>query len=94
MSRFLLVGVRGGTPAPVPEVLEERLDEEEECFLGGDESKSSGCKEGNPAAILAEDPFLALLDGVGRSSLSSEAIDPSRSDEDTCLDFLDLSSLT
>lgn len=80
-------------PSPVPEVLEERFDEEEEYFLGGDESRSSGCKEGNPADILDEDPFLALLEGVGRSSLSSAAIDPSSSDEDICLDFLDLSSL-
>jgi hypothetical protein len=86
LSRFLLDGVPGGLPASVPEVLEERLDEEEECFLEVDDSRS--------AAILAEDPFLAFLDGFGMSSIPSEAIDPSSFDEDVCLDFLDSSSLT
>ena len=62
--------------------------------MGGDDSRSSGCKKGSPAAILAEVPFLALLDGVGRFSISIEAIDPSSSDEVICLDFLDSSSLT
>jgi hypothetical protein len=65
----------------------------DEYLLADDDSRSSGCEEGNPAAILVEDPFLALLDGVCRSSISSEAIDPSSSEEDICLDLLDSSSL-
>jgi hypothetical protein len=83
-----------GLPAPLPEVLEERLDEEEETFLRGDDSRSSGCKKGSPTASLAEDPFFALLKIVDTFSGSSEAIDPSSSDEDICLDLRDSSSLT
>jgi hypothetical protein len=69
--------------------MEERL-----VNSGDEDSGSSECKAGSPAAILLADPFLALLLGVDRSSTPSEAIDPSSSDEAICNDFLDSSSLT
>jgi hypothetical protein len=58
-----------------------------------DDSRSSGCKEGSPFALLLADPFKALLNGVGRSSRPIEATDdPSCSGEDICLDLLDADS--